>query len=112
MNNEKLEVLNKKLKKMYAQIDDSIPRTGNFEDEDGVHDSFDEAFLQSVVCWKSHKETDHMENQLEILKQSSDILSGITQTIRINSIRRHKTCTEIWEVCEIEEKSARKLKWH
>ena len=79
MNNEKLEVLNKKLKKMYAQIDDSIREQETLKMKMQVHDSFGRSLLTIRRMLESHKETDHMENQLEILKQSVYILSGITQ---------------------------------
>ena len=79
MNNEKLEVLNKKLKKMYDQIDDSIREQETLKMKMQVHDSFGRSLLTIRRMLESHKETDHMENQLEILKQSVYILSGITQ---------------------------------
>ena len=79
MNNEKLEVLNKKLKKMYAQIDDSTREQETLKMTMQVHDSFGRSLLTIRRMLESHKETDHMENQLEILKQSVYILSGITQ---------------------------------
>lgn len=100
MNNEKLEVLNKKLKKMYAQIDDSIREQETLKMKMQVHDSFGRSLLTIRRMLESHKETDHMENQLEILKQSVYILSGITQDDPDKPVSGdNKTCTEIGSVC-------------
>ena len=77
MKNEKLKLLNQKLKKMYEQIDESIREQETMKMQ--VHDSFGRSLLTIRRMLEGNKEPDYMKNQLEILKQSVYILSGITQ---------------------------------
>ena len=77
--NEKLELLNQKLKKMYEQIDESIREQETLKMKMQVHDSFGRSLLTIRHMLEGNKEPDYMKNQLEILKQSVYILSGITQ---------------------------------
>lgn len=79
MKNEKLELLNQKLKKMYEQIDESIREQETLKMKMQVHDSFGRSLLTIRHMLEGNKEPDYMKNQLEILKQSVYILSGITQ---------------------------------
>lgn len=79
MKNEKLELLNQKLKKMYEQIDESIREQETLKMKMQVHDSFGRSLLTIRRMLEGNKEPDYMKNQLEILKQSVYILSGITQ---------------------------------
>ena len=79
MKNEKLELLNQKLKKMYEQIDESIREQETLKMKMQVHDSFGRSLLTIRRMLEGNKESDYMKNQLEILKQSVYILSGITQ---------------------------------
>lgn len=79
MKNEKLELLNKKLKKMYEQIDESIREQETLKMKMQVHDSFGRSLLTIRRMLEGNKEPDYMKNQLEILKQSVYILSGIMQ---------------------------------
>lgn len=79
MKNEKLELLNQKLKKMYEQIDESIREQETLKMKMQVHDSFGRSLLTIRRMLEGNKEADYMKNQLEILKQSVYILSGITQ---------------------------------
>lgn len=79
MKNEKLELLNQKLKKMYEQIDESIREQETLKMKMQVHDSFGWSLLTIRHMLEGNKEPDYMKNQLEILKQSVYILSGITQ---------------------------------
>lgn len=79
MKNEKLELLNQKLKKMYEQIDESIREQETLKMKMQVHDSFGRSLLTLRRMLEGNKEPDYMKNQLEILKQSVYILSGITQ---------------------------------
>ena len=79
MKNEKLELLNQKLKKMYAQIDESIREQETLKMKMQVHDSFGRSLLTIRRMLEGNKEPDYMKNQLEILKQSVYILSGIMQ---------------------------------
>lgn len=79
MKNEKLELLNQKLKKMYEQIDESIREQETLTMKMQVHDSFGRSLLTIRRMLEGNKEPDYMKNQLEILKQSVYILSGITQ---------------------------------
>ena len=79
MKNEKLELLNQKLKKMYEQIDESIREQETLKMKMQVHDSFGRSLLTIRRMLEGNKEPDYMKNQLEILKQSVYILSGIMQ---------------------------------
>ena len=79
MKNEKLKLLNQKLKKMYEQIDESIREQETLKMKMQVHDSFGRSLLTIRRMLEGNKEPDYMKNQLEILKQSVYILSGITQ---------------------------------
>lgn len=79
MKNEKLELLNQKLKKMYEQIDESIREQETLKMKMQVHDSLGGCLLTIRRMLEGNKEPDYMKNQLEILKQSVYILSGITQ---------------------------------
>lgn len=79
MKNEKLELLNQKLKKMYEQIDESIREQETLKMKMQVHDSFGRSLLTIRRMLEGNKEPDYMKNQLEILKQSIYILSGIMQ---------------------------------
>lgn len=79
MKNEKLELLNQKLKKMYEQIDESIREQETLKMKMQVHDSLGCCLLTIRRMLEGNKELDYMKNQLEILKQSVYILSGITQ---------------------------------
>ncbi len=79
MKNEKLELLNQKLKKMYEQIDESIREQETLKMKMQVHDSFGRSLLTLRRMLEGNKESDYMKNQLEILKQSVYILSGIMQ---------------------------------
>lgn len=79
MKNEKLELLNHKLKKMYEQIDESIREQETLKMKMQVHDSFGRSLLTIRRMLEGNKEPDYMKNQLEILKQSVYILSGIMQ---------------------------------
>ena len=79
MKNEKLELLNQKLKKMYEQIDESIREQETLKMKMQVHDSLGCCLLTIRRMLEGNKEPDYMKNQLEILKQSVYILSGITQ---------------------------------
>lgn len=79
MKNEKLELLNQKLKKMYEQIDESIREQETLKMKMQVHDSLGCCLLTIRCMLEGNKEPDYMKNQLEILKQSVYILSGITQ---------------------------------
>lgn len=79
MKNEKLELLNQKLKKMYEQIDESIREQETLKMKMQVHDSFGRSLLTIRCMLEGNKEPDYMKNQLEILKQSVYILSGIMQ---------------------------------
>lgn len=79
MKNEKLELLNQKLKKMYEQIDESIREQETLKMKMQVHDSLGRCLLTIRRMLEGNKEPDYMKNQLEILKQSVYILSGITQ---------------------------------
>lgn len=79
MKNEKLELLNQKLKKMYEQIDESIREQETLKMKMQVHDSFGRSLLTIRRILEGNKESDYMKNQLEILKQSVYILSGIMQ---------------------------------
>ena len=79
MKNEKLELLNQKLKKMYEQIDESIREQEILKMKMQVHDSFGRSLLTIRRMLEGNKEPDYMKNQLEILKQSVYILSGIMQ---------------------------------
>ena len=79
MKNEKLKLLNQKLKKMYEQIDESIREQETLKMKMQVHDSFGRSLLTLRRMLEGNKEPDYMKNQLEILKQSVYILSGITQ---------------------------------
>lgn len=79
MKNEKLELLNQKLKKMYEQIDESIREQETLKMKMPVHDSFGRSLLTIRRMLEGNKEPDYMKNQLEILKQSVYILSGIMQ---------------------------------
>ena len=79
MKNEKLELLNQKLKKMYEQIDESIREQETLKMIMQVHDSFGRSLLTIRRMLEGNKEPDYMKNQLEILKQSVYILSGIMQ---------------------------------
>lgn len=79
MKNEKLKLLNQKLKKMYEQIDESIREQETLKMKMQVHDSFGRSLLTIRRMLEGNKELDYMKNQLEILKQSVYILSGITQ---------------------------------
>lgn len=79
MKNEKLELLNQKLKKMYEQIDESIREQETLKMKMQVHDSFGRSLLTIRRMLEGNREPDYMKNQLEILKQSVYILSGITQ---------------------------------
>ena len=79
MKNEKLKLLNQKLKKMYEQIDESIREQETLKMKMQVHDSFGRSLLTIRRMLEGNKEADYMKNQLEILKQSVYILSGITQ---------------------------------
>lgn len=79
MKNEKLELLNQKLKKMYEQIDESIREQETLKMKMQVHDSFGRSLLTIRHMLEGNKEPDYMKNQLEILKQSVYILSGIMQ---------------------------------
>lgn len=79
MKNEKLELLNQKLKKMYEQIDESICEQETLKMKMQVHDSFGRSLLTIRRMLEGNKEPDYMKNQLEILKQSVYILSGIMQ---------------------------------
>ena len=78
MKNEKLELLNQKLKKMYEQIDESIREQETLKMKMQVHDSLGCCLLTIRRMLEGNKEPDYMKNQLEILKQSVYILSGIT----------------------------------
>lgn len=79
MKNEKLKLLNQKLKKMYEQIDESIREQETLKMKMQVHDSFGRSLLTIRHMLEGNKEPDYMKNQLEILKQSVYILSGIMQ---------------------------------
>lgn len=79
MKNEKLELLNQKLKKMYEQIDESIREQETLKMKMQVHDSFGRSLLTIRRMLEGNREPDYMKNQLEILKQSVYILSGIMQ---------------------------------
>ena len=79
MKSEKLELLNQKLKKMYEQIDESIREQETLKMKMQVHDSFGRSLLTIRRMLEGNKEPDYMKNQLEILKQSVYILSGIMQ---------------------------------
>lgn len=79
MKNEKLKLLNQKLKKMYEQIDESIREQETLKMKMQVHDSFGRSLLTIRRMLEGNKEPDYMKNQLEILKQSVYILSGIMQ---------------------------------
>lgn len=79
MKNEKLELSNQKLKKMYEQIDESIREQETLKMKMQVHDSFGRSLLTIRRMLEGNKEPDYMKNQLEILKQSVYILSGIMQ---------------------------------
>ena len=79
MKNEKLELLNQKLKKMYEQIDESIREQETLKMKMQVHDSLGCCLLTIRRMLEGNKEPDYMKNQLEILKQSVYILSGIMQ---------------------------------
>lgn len=79
MKNEKLELLNQKLKKMYEQINESIREQETLKMKMQVHDSFGRSLLTIRRMLEGNKEPDYMKNQLEILKQSVYILSGIMQ---------------------------------
>lgn len=79
MKNEKLKLLNQKLKKMYEQIDESIREQETLKMKMQVHDSFGRSLLTIRRMLEGNREPDYMKNQLEILKQSVYILSGIMQ---------------------------------
>lgn len=79
MKNEKLELLNQKLKKMYEQIDESIREQETLKMKMQMHDSFGRSLLTIRRMLEGNREPDYMKNQLEILKQSVYILSGIMQ---------------------------------
>ena len=78
-NNEKLETLNQQLEEMYEKIGERIRKQETLAMKMQVHDSFGRSLLTIRRMLEGNKEPDYMKNQLEILKQSVYILSGIMQ---------------------------------